>query len=168
MAGGRVGKDGGAGASEEFRACASSGSVSTPARAYGGAGSTRFVSALCRASLEIGVDGTATVSVQGVVTGACLPEFGRWMSEAALARSIGVVVDLREAVVGLNAEQLAARFDESSIDSPPLAVVVAADGEPAFRDWAWQRALQGAMRSVFRADEQARSWIRGRAALLRP
>jgi hypothetical protein len=124
------------------------------------------VSALCRGTLEIGSDAIARVELQGVLTPGNLPDVQVWIADAALSRSNGAVVDYRATVVGVDAEALCAQTRAATINVP-LAAIVTREASAVFREWAWQRALEGVMRSVFRDETRALAWVRDWASVRR-
>lgn len=138
------------------------GSAALAATSYGAAGGSRFVSALCRAELDLGTDGIAVVRARGLVTRSNVLDFKCWVHDAALAHASAVVVDCREVVLGVGVDSLTANV-RSNEGTPPLALITSPEAEPAWREWAWQRALEGTLRSVFRDERRALDWARARA-----
>jgi hypothetical protein len=133
---------------------------------YGAASSRRFVSPLCRGRVEMDTDSIGLVVLEGVLTPGGLDGALAWIQEAALARATGVVIDFRAVVVGVDSAALC-RPGGLGAPNVPLAAVATREAISTFREWAWQCALEGAIRSVFKDEAQALAWVRDRAWIAR-
>ena len=80
----------------------------------------------------------------------------------------GVMVDLRRATILIDAASVPLpQLDmlEPPQHLKPIALVVPAVSEAAFRRWAWEGSIAGLTLAVFVDAEEALAWIRARARL---
>jgi hypothetical protein len=124
----------------------------------------RFVTPMLRATVSLDQRQVATVKVTGVLTPECFGALQRWhMGVMLRAQAAGSILDFRGAAVAVDDRQITLVSDGIGRVDAPIAVVVEAPSEAIFREWAWTRALSGAMRSVFREESKARAWVAARA-----
>ncbi len=127
--------------------------------------SWRFVGSTYSAVSNVASDGIARIRICGVLSRSGYHELHRWLYAEVLPYAYGAVIDLRSAVVGVDAEALSARHGRRADYLGPIAVVVDSEVEQLFRDWAWERALAGVMRSTFKFDTDAAAWVQAIAVL---
>ena len=114
--------------------------------------------------------GVVELMVSGLLHASAARALQRTVSQAMTAGDDvrGVLVDLRRATMLIDAA--AAPLPQlDALDAPqhlkPIALVVPAVSEPAFRRWAWEGSIAGLTLAVFVDAEEALAWIRARAHL---
>lgn len=88
------------------------------------------------------------------------------LNHLACSSTIGIIVDLRKAIVPLDGDSVhwsAAESFDPKVRLRPVAVVVHPELETLFLQWAWEMSYLDLMRGAFTEIDDARKWIRSRS-----
>ena len=119
-------------------------------------------------------DGIGELSIKGVLSASTLRVIRQAaLKVAATCTNLGLVVDLRQAVVLLDNDSVPLRLGadaETDIEAArmsryPIAVVTTPALETLFQAWAWEMAYEGLIRGAFTELAAAREWVRSRSGL---
>lgn len=119
--------------------------------------------------------GIGELSVRGVLSASTARVLRQaTLKVAATCTNLGLVVDLRQAVILLDSDtvplRLGAGAETTDIEAArmslyPIAVVTTPAHEPLFLEWAWEMAYEGLIRGTFTELAAAREWVRSRSSL---